>query len=208
MDGFVYVWLNKLNGRYYIGSHKGSPDDGYTGSGKAFKRAVKKHGIENFSRTIDYIGPNFRQEETDLIAFFDACCCPLGYNLSHTERGLISDETRSKQSAARKGKPKANLENYRSEANRARLSALHSGKTISQEAIDKANQTKLERYGSAGTPGFKGGSHSEEHKQKMSKRMAGNQHTKGHKLSEEHKRKISEGFARRRAAKQLESNMA
>jgi group I intron endonuclease len=54
--GFIYEWTNILNGKKYIGSHAGTTDDGYIGSGKIFQRAVKKHGIENFTRTIlEYI---------------------------------------------------------------------------------------------------------------------------------------------------------
>lgn len=52
MSGFVYMWINKINNKKYIGSHIGSEDDGYTGSGSLFKRAVAKHGIENFERVI------------------------------------------------------------------------------------------------------------------------------------------------------------
>jgi len=50
--GFIYEWTNKLNGMKYIGSHKGTIDDGYTGSGKRFENAKKKYGIENFERVI------------------------------------------------------------------------------------------------------------------------------------------------------------
>ena len=49
---FVYIWENKLNGKRYIGKCQNSPKSSYIGSGKYFKRAVKKYGIENFERTI------------------------------------------------------------------------------------------------------------------------------------------------------------
>lgn len=54
MIGFVYLWLNKINGKKYIGAHTGHPDDGYVGSGTYFNAAVKKYGIENFERKILY----------------------------------------------------------------------------------------------------------------------------------------------------------
>ena len=50
--GFVYEWTNNINGKKYIGSHAGTIDDGYIGSGKVFKRAIAKYGIENFTREI------------------------------------------------------------------------------------------------------------------------------------------------------------
>jgi group I intron endonuclease len=52
LTGFIYLWMNSVNGKQYLGSHIGSPDDGYQGSGVAFKRAVAKYGIKSFSRTI------------------------------------------------------------------------------------------------------------------------------------------------------------
>ena len=51
-NGFIYLWTNKINGKKYIGSHIGTVDDGYTGSGKLFIRAVKKYGIIQFDRII------------------------------------------------------------------------------------------------------------------------------------------------------------
>lgn len=60
--GFVYEWTNIINGKKYIGSHAGTTDDGYTGSGKLFQLAIKKYGIENFTRTvIEYIEVEDRQ---------------------------------------------------------------------------------------------------------------------------------------------------
>lgn len=50
--GFIYEWTNKINNKKYIGSHAGTVDDGYIGSGKLFQKAIKKYGIENFTRTI------------------------------------------------------------------------------------------------------------------------------------------------------------
>lgn len=89
-SGFIYEWTNKLDGMKYLGSHKGTIDDGYTGSGKRFSNAVNKYGIENFERVIvEYI----EKEEDILIReqhYLDTIGCaksPLYYNIAPNAGG-------------------------------------------------------------------------------------------------------------------------
>lgn len=45
----IYKTTNILDGMYYVGCHQThNLEDGYIGSGKYLKRAIKKHGAENF----------------------------------------------------------------------------------------------------------------------------------------------------------------
>jgi len=47
----VYQTTNLINGKIYIGTHiTDNIDDGYLGSGRIFRKAVKKYGPENFKR--------------------------------------------------------------------------------------------------------------------------------------------------------------
>lgn len=50
---YLYQITNKVDNKIYIGVHKTlDMSDGYMGSGKILGNAIKKHGIENFSKVI------------------------------------------------------------------------------------------------------------------------------------------------------------
>ncbi len=86
-EGFVYRWTNKLNGKWYLGSHKGSPSDTYTGSGRLFLAAIKKYGISNFDREILYEGPNYRAVEDKALKALNAEKSRKSYNMKNHSSG-------------------------------------------------------------------------------------------------------------------------
>jgi len=53
MHYYLYEIKNTVNGKIYMGVHKTkSLDDGYMGSGKVVSNAMRKYGIEQFTKTI------------------------------------------------------------------------------------------------------------------------------------------------------------
>lgn len=121
--GYVYRWVNLVNGRMYIGSHDGS-NKNYRASGVAIRKAFEKYGHENFRREFLYVGDNFRQEEERLLRLVDAANSKSYYNLKNTAVGFgssdnpnlgrfgadhpkfgksMSEESKKKMSDARKG---------------------------------------------------------------------------------------------------------
>ena len=55
----VYKISNKIDGKFYVGTHKTKNlNDSYFGSGKYLTRAVKKYGIENFIKEILFVYDN------------------------------------------------------------------------------------------------------------------------------------------------------
>ena len=51
MNSFVYCWTDKKTNMLYVGSHKGSIDDGYICSSKPMMKEYKKRP-QDFSRQI------------------------------------------------------------------------------------------------------------------------------------------------------------
>jgi len=66
MKYIIYKTTNLIDGKYYIGCHQtNNLDDGYLGSGKYLKRAIKKYGRENFKYEILH-EVNTKEEMFDL----------------------------------------------------------------------------------------------------------------------------------------------
>ena len=86
MIGFVYKWVDLSNHMYYIGSHKGTPDDGYIGSGVYFNRAYSKRP-EMFSREILYTGEHYLKVEQFILEELDAMNDSMSYNLKNSAIG-------------------------------------------------------------------------------------------------------------------------
>ena len=111
--GFIYLTVNDINKKMYIGRRNGDPekDKKYLGSGKHLKQALIKYGIENFSRyTLEICSSKneILEAEKFWIRITDAVNSKEFYNracggiFGGCERGRIhSEETKAKRRGPR-----------------------------------------------------------------------------------------------------------
>jgi group I intron endonuclease len=152
MNHYVYQITNNINNKIYIGKRSCKcdiKDDTYFGSGYALKKAIKKYGKQNFSKTIIDICDDVEMayELEALIVDADFIKRPDVYNLCGGGTGVGVSE-----SSPWFGK-------HHSEETKTKISAAIIGKTLSDET-----RTKI----SVNNVGFKGKRHSDETKAKMS----------------------------------------
>jgi len=174
----IYETLCLVNFKIYVGQHDTSADDGYLGSGKWFKRALKKYGKENFVREIIEFctSSDVNEKEIYWIDKLSATNPNIGYNFD-------------------KGGSGGNKVNW-TEEKRKEMSEKLSGennpmfrKTHSKESITKMSECKIKDK----NPMF-GVLMSEDRKKEMSEKRKGkNNPFYGKKHTEESKHKISEG---------------
>jgi hypothetical protein len=91
--GFIYRWVHRVSGKWYLGSHYGCLEDGYIGSGVIFKKALDKHGVEAFNREIIALTWCTRREllniEEEILIAVDARGDQMSYNTKN--KGLGQD---------------------------------------------------------------------------------------------------------------------
>lgn len=175
IEAFVYCWTDHLTNKLYVGSHKGSPEDGYVCSSKWMMEEYRIRP-QDFTRQIIAEGTldDIRVLETKILQAENAAVNENYYN-KHMNNGFyfagwttetITDEHRKNMSIAQKGLKKT----------QKHLDALHEG---------RRNSTN-----------------SKEHRESLSKALKGNDHGKGNKgkirtpemikkNSESHKGKIA-----------------
>ena len=98
MYGIIYVTVNMVNNKKYIGQHACKKEnDSYLGSGKTLKKAIKKYGRENFKRITLFRADSreiLDEMEKKFISFFRATEREDYYNIAEggiTTRALRGD---------------------------------------------------------------------------------------------------------------------
>lgn len=177
---YIYLIVNKVNGKTYVGQHKSSKEwyeDKYMGSGKILKKAKLKYGIENFEKfLIQYC---YSKEETNKAErFWIAEYRRRGkaeYNLANGGDGGNGE--------ANKGRAPWSKGKHLSEEHKQKIGESNRGKRHSEEQNRKHSELMKGH-----TPWNKGksGYLSEESRKKMSEAKKGRHH------SEEWKKRMSE----------------
>lgn len=193
MYGYIYLIVNNINGKTYVGKRKiykrAWNNDNYMGSGKYLKAAQKKYGIENFEKfLITYTSSeeDACEKEKFWIAEYRKRD-KAEYNVADGgQGGLIgtwTEERRKKMSESKKGSHYKG--SPRSEDAKMNISEAHKGIHPSEETRKKMSEAhKSHKAWNKGKKGLV--SLSEESKMKISESH------KGMKFSEEHIKKLSE----------------
>ena len=129
-SGFVYKWTNQINGKWYIGSHKGTIGDGYRHTSKILALAEEKYGLENFKREILYTGEDYRNVEAEYLVECDAANNTQSYNRCNIVAPFpFSKEVEEKRiPGIKKGWDEFKKDEERYEARNKALSDFHSNR--------------------------------------------------------------------------------
>lgn len=146
---YIYKITNKIDGKVYIGQTQVN-DPYYFGGGKLIRRAVKKHGRDNFTKEI--LEECSSKEELDnkeiyWIEYYNSRDLTVGYNLArggdggNRNGGKLTEESRKRISEGRKDK---NTGKRPKETGR-KISEKMKGRVFSEEHKRKLSEKRKQR---------------------------------------------------------------
>ena len=176
----IYRITNNINGKYYIGMHKTKDlEDNYMGSGKYLKRAIEKHGVENFSKEILYVYDNesdMKNKEKELVIVSEQT-----YNLNEGGYGGFSFINRNKMNNGRRSE-ESEKRRLKSLSETRKLMMKDEKEIIHMKTISKIGREKVKQIYPEGT--WKNRKHKQESIDKMKEKHKNNGHQKGSKNSQ------------------------
>jgi hypothetical protein len=166
MHFLIYKITNKIDGKFYIGSHKTKNlDDNYMGSGKYLKYAQNKYGIGNFDKQIMFMFETseemylkeFELVNKEFIATENTYNLKIGGNggWDYLNKSGLNNSTKTMEQMQKSGFIHA--ERLKSDLNYREMRRLKSSENFKR--LHKENKFKYDN--------FKGKSHSVETKRKI-----------------------------------------
>ena len=185
--GVVYVIVNKVNGKAYVGQTTRTLDyriKKHKSSKTPIGNAIAKYGIENFTTFENEIDESLLDEtEIDLIKKYNSIS-PNGYNLDTggCKNKHQSEETKRKMAESKKGDKNPNYGKELTAETKAKMSISRTGrkngmfgKKHSAETIVKISNKRSRRQ--PWNKGLKGvQQHTLESKKKLSEAFSGSKH--------------------------------
>lgn len=174
----VYVAINKMDGKVYVGKtihsllvrKHGHLDDMRRGSNFHFHNALRKYSPESFDwQVIDQAETEqeLNEKEKYWIQFYKSFDPVFGYNLTLGGDGVVpTEETRQKMSTSLKGKPGTFLGRKHTEETKKKIGSSRLGKRSPMLGKKMSDGSKLKV-----SQARKGVSLSEEHKKKLSESL-------------------------------------
>jgi hypothetical protein len=167
----IYKITNKLDGKIYIGKHQTKDlNDGYMGSGKILKRAIDKHGLENFTKEILFQFDNeadMNSKEAELVTK-EFVKEDANYNLCPGGNGGWGYINSTPEIYTQR-----NIKNLeKAMSSEARLKASKNT-DYSKLGFSVADKKTLREFARRGSDKWKGSRHTDSSKEKMSKAQSG-----------------------------------
>lgn len=186
MYGIIYITTNLINNKKYIGKHKCDSEefDGYLGSGKALKNAIKKYGRKNFIREVLDIANSLGElnnKEIYYIDKYDAMKSEEFYNITNGGDGVDFNCLPEETKELIRAKIKKKMSKITKGENNGMYGKHHSKETI-QKIINNRDlsichteefKKKMSKVTKGEKNGMYGKHHTEESKKKMSENSKG-----------------------------------
>ena len=188
-ESFLYLWYDAPNKKYYLGKHKGSPDDSYTHSSTVWESFTKSTIPDGVRRRILAYGTDeeMTKLEYDLLLNRQQKCWDRYYNVSAGWPIRVDNSGTNNPMYGRSGPNSPMYGRKHSEETKKKIGKVHKGKKHSEETRKRMSEAQKGKN----NPMY-GRKLSEETKKKIGKSSSVSKKAYWKAQTEEYKKKISQ----------------